>query len=60
MGDENECVFPISCTIQTEQDSSHEDDDMGPSSGRNMMEKLDKMEGLDLEVSGTISNIDSR
>jgi hypothetical protein len=56
MGDENECVLPISCTIQTEQDSSPKDDDMGPSSGQTLMEKLNKMEGLDLEVSGKMSN----
>jgi hypothetical protein len=33
MGDENECVLPISCTNQTDQDGSPEDDDMGPSAG---------------------------
>jgi hypothetical protein len=58
MGDENECILPISCTIQTEQDSSPEDDDMGPSAGKNLMDKLDQMEGLYLEVSGTMSNTD--
>jgi hypothetical protein len=58
MGDENECVLPISCTIQTDQDSSPEDDDMGPSVGQTLMENLDQMEGLDLEVSGTMSNTD--
>jgi hypothetical protein len=58
MGDENECVLPISCTIQTDQDGSPEDDDMGPSAGQTLMEKLDQMEGLDLEVLGTMSNTD--
>jgi hypothetical protein len=58
VGDENECVLPIPYTIQTEQDSSPEDDDMGPSSRQTLMEKLDQMEGLDLEVSGTMSNTD--
>jgi hypothetical protein len=41
MGDVNECVLPISCTIQTEQDISPEDDDMGISAGQTLMEKLD-------------------
>jgi hypothetical protein len=50
MGDENECVLPISCTIQTYQHGIPEDDDMDPSYGQNLMEKLDQMEGLDLEV----------
>jgi hypothetical protein len=59
MGDENECVLPISCTIQTDQDSSPEDDDMVPSSGQTLMEKLDQMEGLDLELLVTMSNTDS-
>jgi hypothetical protein len=58
MGDENECVLPASCTIQTDQDSSPDDDYMGPSSGQTLMEKIDKMEGLDLEVSGNFSNTD--
>jgi hypothetical protein len=58
MRDENECVLPISCTVQTDQDGSPEDDNMGPSSGLTLMEKLDKMEGLDLEVSGTMPNTD--
>jgi hypothetical protein len=58
MGDENECVLPISCTIQTYQDGSPEDDDMGPSAVQTLMEKLDQMEGLDLGVSGTMSNTD--
>jgi hypothetical protein len=56
MGNENECVLPISCTIQTEQDSSPEDDDMGPSARQTLMEKLDQMEGLYVEVSGTLYN----
>jgi hypothetical protein len=58
MGDENECILPISCTIQTDQDGSPDDKDMGPSAGQTLMEKLDQMEGLDLEVSGTMSNTD--
>jgi hypothetical protein len=58
MGDENECILPIPCTIQTDHDGSPEDYDMGPSAGQTLMEKLDQMEGLDLEVSGTMSNID--
>jgi hypothetical protein len=44
MGDENECILPISCTIQIEQDNSPEYDEMGPSAGQTMMDKLDKME----------------
>jgi hypothetical protein len=58
MGDENECVLPISCTIQTDQDISLEDDDMSPSARQTLMEKLDQMEGLDLEVLGKMSNTD--
>jgi hypothetical protein len=30
MGDENEYILPISCTIQTEKDDCPEDDNMGP------------------------------
>jgi hypothetical protein len=56
MGDGNECVLPISCTIQTEQGIITEDEDTGPSSVQTLMEKLYQMEGLDLEVSGTMSN----
>jgi hypothetical protein len=59
MGDENECVLLISCTIHTDQDSSPEDDDMGPSAVQTLMEKLDQMEGLDVEASGTMYNTDS-
>jgi hypothetical protein len=58
MGDESECVLSISCTIQTDQGSSPEDEYIGPSSGQTLMEKLDQMEGLYLEVSGTMSNTD--
>jgi hypothetical protein len=58
MGDENECILPIPSTIQTYQDGIPEDDDMVPSARQTLMEKLDKMEGLDLEVSGTIYNTD--
>jgi hypothetical protein len=58
MGDENECILPIPCTIQTDHDGSTEDDEMGTSAGQTLMDKLDQMEGLDLEVSGTMSNTD--
>jgi hypothetical protein len=37
MGDENECVLPIPCTIQTDQDSSPGNDDMGPSAVQTLM-----------------------
>jgi hypothetical protein len=37
MGDENECVLPILCSIQTDQDSSPEDEDMGLSVGETLM-----------------------
>jgi hypothetical protein len=37
MGDEDECVLLISHTIQTDQDGSPEDDDMGPSAGQTLM-----------------------
>jgi hypothetical protein len=47
MGDENECILPISCKIHTEQDSdadsSPEDDKMGPSDGQTFMGKLDQI-----------------
>jgi hypothetical protein len=58
MRNENECILSISFTIHTEQDSNPEDDDMGPPSGHTLMDKLDKMEGLYMEVSGKISNTD--
>jgi hypothetical protein len=58
MGDENECILPISCNIQTEQDSIPEDYYMGPSAGQTLIENLDKMKGLDLKVSRTMSNTD--
>jgi hypothetical protein len=58
MGDENECILIISCTIHTEKDDSPEDDDMGPLAGQTLMDKLDNMEGIYLEVSGTMSNTD--
>jgi hypothetical protein len=49
-------MLPISFTIQSEQDSSPEYDDMGLSTGQILMDKPDRMEELDLEVSGTMSN----
>jgi hypothetical protein len=58
MGDENECILPMPCTIHTEQDTSPEDDNTGPSAGKTLMDNLDKMEGIDMEVSGTMSNTD--
>jgi hypothetical protein len=58
MGDENECVLSTSCTIQTEKDDSPEDDNMVQSAGQTLIEKLDNMEGLYFEVSGTLSNTD--
>jgi hypothetical protein len=58
MGDENESILPISCTIRTEQDISPEYVEMVPSSVQTLMDKLDQMEGLDLEFSGTMSNTD--
>jgi hypothetical protein len=58
MGDENECILPIPCTIQTKQDSGPEDDDMRPSAVNTLMDKLGKMNGIDMEVSGTMSNTD--
>jgi hypothetical protein len=59
MGDQNECILPIlSCNIQTEKDDSPEDDEMGASVGQTMMDKLDNMDGIDMELSGTMSNTD--
>jgi hypothetical protein len=49
----SKCILPISCTIQTEQDSSPKDDDMGASAGQTLMDKLDKMEGLHLDRDGS-------
>jgi hypothetical protein len=43
MGDENERVLPISCTIQTDHDGSPEDYNMGPPARQTLMEKLDQM-----------------
>jgi hypothetical protein len=56
MGDDNECFFPFICTIDTQDDDTPEDGDLGPSPDQTIMEHLDKIEGLNLEVSGTLDN----
>ena len=52
MGDEEVCTLPLNCSIETSEDSTPEDDDMGPAPDQTLMEELDKFEELDLEVSG--------
>jgi hypothetical protein len=49
MVDEEVCTLPLSCSIETS-----EDDDMGPAPEHTLMEELDKLEEVDLEVSGKI------
>jgi hypothetical protein len=46
MGDKNDCI------------DISEDDDMGPSAVQTLTDKLYKMEGIYMEVSGTMSNTD--
>jgi hypothetical protein len=53
MGDDEECTLPITCTIETQYDDTPEDDDMGPSLDQTLMDQLDKIEGVDFEVSVT-------
>jgi hypothetical protein len=50
MGDEEVCTLPLSCSIETS--NTPEDDDMGPAPDQTLMEELDKLEEVDLEVSG--------
>jgi hypothetical protein len=52
MGDEEVCTLPLSCSIETSEDNTPEDDDMGPGPDQTLMEELDKLEEVDLEVSG--------
>jgi hypothetical protein len=52
MGDEEVCAIPLSCSIETSEDNTPEDYDMGPAPGQTLMEELDKLEEGYLEVSG--------
>jgi hypothetical protein len=52
MVDEEVCTLPISCSIKTSEDNTPEYDDMGPAPDPSLMEELDKLEEVDLEVSG--------
>jgi hypothetical protein len=52
MGDEELCTLPLNCSIETSEDNTSEDDDMGPSTDQTLMEELDKLEEVDLQVSG--------
>jgi hypothetical protein len=52
MGDEEVCTLPLSCYIEISEDNTPEDDDMGPSPDQTLIEELDKLEEVDLEVSG--------
>jgi hypothetical protein len=54
MGDEEVCTLHISCYIETSEDNTPEDDNMGPAPDQILMEELDKLEEVDLEVSGKI------
>jgi hypothetical protein len=58
-GDNYECLLPINCNIDTQDDYTPEDDELGPSSDQTIMEHIDKIECLDFEVSGTLDNTDS-
>jgi hypothetical protein len=50
-GDKDECTLPINCTIDTQSDDAPEDDDLGSSPDRTLMDQLDKIKGLYFEVS---------
>jgi hypothetical protein len=62
MGDDEECTLPTTCTIKIQDDDTPEDDGirsyMGPSPDQNLMDQLDKIEGVDFEVSGTLGTTD--
>jgi hypothetical protein len=58
MGDDNERLLPINCTIDTQDYDTPEDYNVGPSTDQNLMEHLNKIDDLDLEVSGTLDNTD--
>jgi hypothetical protein len=51
MLDEEVCTLPISCSIETSEDNTPEDDDMGPAPDQMLMKELKKLEEVDLEVS---------
>jgi hypothetical protein len=52
MVNEEVCTLPLNHSIETSEDNTPEDDDMGPSPDQTLMEELDKLEEMDLEVSG--------
>jgi hypothetical protein len=52
MGDEEVSTLPLSCSIETSEDNTPEDDDMAPAPDQTLMEELDKLEEVNLEVSG--------
>jgi hypothetical protein len=52
MGDEEVCTPPLSCSIEKSEDNTPQDDDMGPAPDQALIEELDKLEEVDLEVSG--------
>jgi hypothetical protein len=52
MGDEEVYTLTLSCSIETSEDNTPEDDDMCPAPDQMLMEELDKLEEVDLEVSG--------
>jgi hypothetical protein len=52
MGDEEVYTLPLSFSIETSEDNTLEDDDMDQAPDQMLMEELDKLEEVDLEVSG--------
>jgi hypothetical protein len=44
--------------IDTQDDDTPEDDDLGPSLDQTTMDQIDKIEGVDVELSGTLGNTD--
>jgi hypothetical protein len=42
IGDDDECTLPITCTIDTQDNDTPEDDDVGPSPDQTIMDQLDK------------------
>jgi hypothetical protein len=39
MGDDDECLLPINCTIDTQYDDTPEDNELGPSPDQTLMTK---------------------
>jgi hypothetical protein len=49
MSDDDEWCLPITYTIDTKDGYTPEDDDVGPSPDQTSIDRLDKIEGVDVE-----------